>query len=218
MLFIENKYTVLYFRIIEHAKLQVRDSYTEDHHIIPESLGGSSDPSNMVLLTVKEHWLVHKILTKITIGENKRKMLYAFGMFRVDKNGKRILTAKQYEQSRLAFIEAHSKRQVLDSTREKLREVNLALPKDHYCEHCATWFKKGSYRRWHGDLCKINPDIDPRILKERSEHAKNSITDEGRKRISESNSGESNGFYGKKHSDTTKQKWKTRVPWNKKPS
>jgi hypothetical protein len=67
-------------------------------------------------------------------------------------------------------------------------------------------------------LCKINPDIDPRILKERSEHAKNSITDEGRKRISESNSGESNGFYGKKHSDTTKQKWKTRVPWNKKPS
>ena len=30
MLFIENKYTVLYFRIIEHAKLQVRETFRHD--------------------------------------------------------------------------------------------------------------------------------------------------------------------------------------------
>lgn len=167
MLFISNKYTALYFKIIENARQNPYHGFTESHHIIPKALGGDNSVDNLVDLSAKEHWYVHKLLPKMTTGDAKRKMLYAFGMFRVDKTGNRILTAKQYEESKLAFVEAHSKRNVEDSTKQKLRDINLALPKDHHCVHCGGLFTVGKYKQFHGDKCKQNPDIDPEILEKR---------------------------------------------------
>ncbi len=168
MIFINNKYTRIYYQLINTAKLNPRTCSVETHHIIPKSLGGNDDVDNLIALTTKEHWFVHKLLIRMTTGDAKRKMWYAFGMFRVDKLGNRILTSRQYQESKEAFIKAHSKREVTDTTREKLREVNLAIPKDHYCVHCDAWFKVGGFRRWHGDKCKMNPDVDLEMLKKRS--------------------------------------------------
>lgn len=42
-----------------------RDIYTEKHHIIPKSLGGSNRSENIVRLTPREHFVAHKILAKI---------------------------------------------------------------------------------------------------------------------------------------------------------
>jgi hypothetical protein len=39
--------------------------YTERHHIVPKSLGGTDDPSNLVVLTGREHWVAHLLLHKI---------------------------------------------------------------------------------------------------------------------------------------------------------
>lgn len=52
------------------------DCYTESHHIIPHSMGGSDDSDNLVNLTGREHFIVHKILAK----EYKGPMIYAFLM------------------------------------------------------------------------------------------------------------------------------------------
>lgn len=37
------------------------------------------------------------------------------------------------------------------------------------CEHCGKQCDGGNFKRFHGDNCKLNPNIDPNILKERSE-------------------------------------------------
>lgn len=167
MLFISNKYTALYFKIIENARQNPYHGFTESHHIIPKALGGDNSVDNLVDLSAKEHWYVHKLLPKMTTGDAKRKMLYAFGMFRVDKTGNRILTAKQYEESKLAFVEAHSKRIVTEETRAKLSITSSAIPVDHYCIHCNRMFTKGKYNQFHGDKCKLNVNIDPDILEQR---------------------------------------------------
>lgn len=41
------------------------DYYTESHHIVPKSLGGSDGVWNKVLLTPREHFIAHLLLVKI---------------------------------------------------------------------------------------------------------------------------------------------------------
>ena len=74
-MYLQNKYTNWYNNIIAKAKLRVNQTgYTEKHHIIPKSLGGTNDDSNLVRLTPKEHFVCHLLLVKMTVGNDKRKM------------------------------------------------------------------------------------------------------------------------------------------------
>ena len=41
-----------------------RDCKTESHHITPRSMGGTDEASNLVDLTVREHYVAHKLLWK----------------------------------------------------------------------------------------------------------------------------------------------------------
>lgn len=50
----------------------------ERHHIVPKSIGGSNEPTNLVYLTYKEHFIAHLLLTKMFDGKNRAKMIYAF--------------------------------------------------------------------------------------------------------------------------------------------
>lgn len=78
MIFINNKYTNIYFNIIKSA--QIRDllsGYSEKHHIIPKSLGGSNKKDNLVILTAREHFICHWLLTKMVEGDDLRKMKHA---------------------------------------------------------------------------------------------------------------------------------------------
>lgn len=75
--FIDNKYTRMYFAIIEKSKLKIIEEYTEQHHIIPRSLGGDNSTANLVRLSAREHFICHWLLTKMTIGANRHKMIYA---------------------------------------------------------------------------------------------------------------------------------------------
>jgi hypothetical protein len=78
MLFIDNKYQRWYWDIILKAKnRRLVDVYTEKHHIIPRSFGGTNNSDNIVKLTAREHFICHWILTKCTSGEYKNKMIRA---------------------------------------------------------------------------------------------------------------------------------------------
>jgi hypothetical protein len=77
MIFINNKYTNIYYRIIDRAKVRALTEYSEEHHIIPKSLGGNNDKTNLVKLTAREHFICHLLLVKMTTGDDKRKMSYA---------------------------------------------------------------------------------------------------------------------------------------------
>lgn len=62
-------YTKIYQNILDNAKKSSRKKcskhYFEKHHITPKCLGGDDSVDNLVLLTAKEHYVCHHILTKI---------------------------------------------------------------------------------------------------------------------------------------------------------
>lgn len=66
--------------------------YTEEHHILPRSLGGSDDPSNLVRLEYREHYLAHWLLTKFHTGPALYKMLKALGAMGMQASGDRRAT------------------------------------------------------------------------------------------------------------------------------
>ena len=70
-------YLKIYNNIVNNALTRPSQGYTEKHHIVPRSLGGSDDSSNLVELTAKEHFVCHRLLTKIYQGKAKKKMIYA---------------------------------------------------------------------------------------------------------------------------------------------
>jgi len=113
MIFIKNKYSTWYFQIIENARINQRKKskiqYYENHHIIPSSLGGSSNKTNLVLLTAREHFIVHLLLTKMLTGKPKYKMSFALSMLSNIKNigkGRYIPTSRLYEYAKLGAKKA----------------------------------------------------------------------------------------------------------------
>ena len=79
-MYLPNKYTRVYGQIINRAKSRDTEGYVEKHHIIPQSLGGSNDSTNIVKLTAREHFICHLLLTKMVSGSNKSKMYQAAWM------------------------------------------------------------------------------------------------------------------------------------------
>ena len=107
-----NKYKLWYNSITERARNRILESYTENHHIIPRSLGGTDDRNNLVKLTAREHFICHWLLTKMHTGESRAKMIYALnGMKRSNDFAQRYetkITARVYEKLKKEFAEVHS--------------------------------------------------------------------------------------------------------------
>jgi hypothetical protein len=95
IIFENNKYYNWYCSIVELARVEDRtktsEEYYEKHHIVPRSLGGTNDPKNLVLLTGREHFICHLLLTKCTIGSSRYKMMNALSFFTT-----RNLNSRQY--------------------------------------------------------------------------------------------------------------------------
>jgi hypothetical protein len=55
---------IRYLKLIAVAKSNEipENEYTESHHIIPKSMGGTNDKSNIVKLTARLHFLAHLML------------------------------------------------------------------------------------------------------------------------------------------------------------
>jgi hypothetical protein len=97
----------IYDNIIEKAKAENRIKlrkdnvdyvYYENHHVIPKCLEGSDKEHNKVLLTAREHFVCHKLLTYIYKGN--RKITCAFHRMTYNKKGKLILTSRDYLYAR----------------------------------------------------------------------------------------------------------------------
>lgn len=88
MLNVDNKYARHYNLLIEKAKNRTlpKKIYTERHHIIPRSLGGTDDKDNLVRLTAREHYIAHLLLWKMKLpGEANMKMVHAFNQMCIMK-------------------------------------------------------------------------------------------------------------------------------------
>lgn len=107
-----SKYSKLYYKITSNAKQRITEGYTELHHIIPQSMGGSNDKENLVELTAREHFICHWLLIKMTEGKDRSKMLYALnGMKAENRYQQRYhtkITARVYEKYRIEHAHNHS--------------------------------------------------------------------------------------------------------------
>lgn len=102
--FIDNKYRRWYDQLCQRARGRISEPGTERHHIIPKSLGGSNQISNMVTLTYREHFLAHWLLTKFTTGGAILKTKRALACMTLSKNG-RISFSWQFALARKAKSE-----------------------------------------------------------------------------------------------------------------
>ena len=109
MLFINNKYTKLYYNIINSATSISNNEYTEKHHIIPKSIGGTDNQSNIIKLTGRQHFVCHWLLTKMVNGKAKNKMIFAVNkMMSNSKNQNRYkITCRKYELLKIQFAKAN---------------------------------------------------------------------------------------------------------------
>jgi hypothetical protein len=94
MTFTPNKYTRWYYNIVDRAKTRALkvEVYSEKHHIIPKSLGGSNRKDNIVQLTGREHFICHWLLTKmVDHKKHKYQMWNAFScmLYRENLNQER---------------------------------------------------------------------------------------------------------------------------------
>jgi hypothetical protein len=99
------------------------DKYFEIHHVIPRCCGGSDDPSNLVNLTAKEHFVAHALLCFI-FPENPKifQAFNAMSHWGKSKN-KRYCSGQKYQKLRESWIEVM--RNPSEETRRRMSEAKL---------------------------------------------------------------------------------------------
>jgi len=195
MIFIDNKYTKVYFNIIERARTSLISDYVEKHHVVPVSLGGDNAEENLVSLTARQHFICHWLLTKMVAGSAKKKMVFALNMMlcRSTNQHRYRITGRRYELIKKEFnkinpfndkswqdlqrLTNHKGKKRSEETKQKLRE---------------TWSKNKESRVGENH---------PRYGKE--------VSNSTREKMSQSMKGklakEKNPMYGKTHSKEVKK-------------
>ena len=105
------RYLKGYYNLINKCKASSRqkgERYYELHHIIPKSFGGSDLEDNLVLLTPKEHYIAHYLLTKFTKGKLKQKAAFAFYCMNNGFSKKESFAPRLYEKAKREFINLQS--------------------------------------------------------------------------------------------------------------
>jgi hypothetical protein len=114
-------YKRIHDAIIENRRKMGNPSgYSENHHVIPKSFGGSDAANNLVRLTAKEHFIIHRLLAKIYPNSG---MVHAiFKMSCITKaDGRYRVSSRTYEYLR----EQHSKRISEDKVAAKKKSETL---------------------------------------------------------------------------------------------
>ena len=80
-------------------------AYYEKHHIIPKSLGGTNDKSNLAMLTAREHFICHWLLVKMhePNTDARIKMMHALWRMQSTADGNRYINARAYDALRKEY-------------------------------------------------------------------------------------------------------------------
>lgn len=136
--FLDNKYNRWYCDIITKAKNRgflTKQSasdelgYTEAHHIIPKCIGGTDDQSNLVLLTAREHFVCHLLLTKFVQDNMAHKLVYAaWQLSRPTNQKEKVASSRMYAFLREQMSKSYSGKKHTEETKQKMRG-----PRPHLC-------------------------------------------------------------------------------------
>lgn len=172
-----NKYKNWYNQIVQRAKTRTLDTYTERHHIVPRSLGGSDDTDNLVDLTAKEHFICHWLLVKMHTGINRGKMINALYMMQGKSTHQKRYTSKItgriYEHLRKEYSEYIRQQnlgnQITIEQREKIRQSKLGKKRPAFS---AEWRAKLSAASKGENNSRYGVTLSEETRKKMSEKAK----------------------------------------------
>lgn len=126
-MFKENKYTNWYKILISRAADRSKNNgiYFERHHIIPKSMGGDNSKSNLVLLTAKEHYIAHLLLTKMVYNNHVHKMTFAlWRMSHGKQNDKRYMpSSNRYQVAKEKMCSAIRQQNLGQVVTERQKEL-----------------------------------------------------------------------------------------------
>lgn len=169
-----------YARFIDRLKGQSVDGYSEVHHIVPRSLGGSDDADNLIRLTARQHFIAHWMLARAIGGSAARAffMMSNFGKYgQVNSTTYAIARQEYAKQVSQQLKQCPNVPIFTDAHREKLRQAKLGR--------------------------KLS-DETKRKVGEAQRGRK--LSEETRRRISESKKGKATRGCGWKHSEETRKK------------
>lgn len=199
-------YEKIYEALVRHRQtnpvIESSDVYVEIHHILPRCLGGTDDPSNLVVLTGREHYVAHKILLKIyenrfgTSSKEFFKVANAVLMMAQDRRGRKV-SSRDYEKCRRVKSD-QMKQQVPWNKGKKgiYSEATIQKMKDNHAD------VRGERNPMFGLVGEAHPKTGKKMSKEAREKIGNAnrgkkVSIETRRKISESRIGERNPMYGR---------------------
>jgi hypothetical protein len=105
-------YENIYAQLISKYS-SVKQAGYEGHHVVPKSMGGTDDPSNIVFVPCRVHFILHRCLFKIY---KNKQMGYA--MMRMSAYSR--YNSKQYSLSKLVLAGVHPLKQ--QANKDKISE------------------------------------------------------------------------------------------------
>ncbi|QGT54026.1 putative homing endonuclease [Acinetobacter phage Stupor] len=98
-------YSLIYDKLINKAKGREIIEHGEWHHILPRSMGGTDDASNLVKLTYREHFIAHMLLYKV---HKNKQMAFALGRMS-NSRAEKSISSRTYALAREIHSAAVSK-------------------------------------------------------------------------------------------------------------
>lgn len=168
-----------YIKFIDSLKSQVVEGYSEKHHIIPKSLGGTDSKDNLIILTARQHYVAHWILARALGGSAARAFFMMSNFGRYGKTNSKTYDIAREEYSKLASEQMQGRIMppVSDATKEKQRQAKLGR--------------------------KLSPE---HIEKVRLASTGRFVSEETKRKVSEAKKGKSNGRTGYRQLQETRNK------------
>ncbi len=209
-------YRKVYIKIISNARLEEtqglrskKNGYYERHHILPKSLFPlwKKRRTNIVLLTAREHFFCHQLLSKIYPS---KEMSYALVAFTVRPNSDYKISSREYEQ--LKIMHSNLRKGINNWTpesRSKAKETKIkngtlhkSPSKDHKDKISNTLKRKYASKeiKTHNEGHSLNESTKEKIsttLKTKYESGEIKVWNKGQSCPSSQKFGKDNGMFGK---------------------
>ena len=170
----------IYSALVNRRKTHPATGRVEKHHIVPKSLGGSDNKSNLVSLTPREHYVAHRLLAKMHGGPMWAALAF-MSRGAVNSAAGVVVPSRVYALAK-----------------QKDAEWRVDRYKGEGNPFYGKTFTEEQPVKLRGKRVSVEGKNNPNYGGKRSDATK--------RKISESQRGKNNPFFGKKHSPESKKK------------
>jgi hypothetical protein len=117
---------VRYNNFISALKGQVVEGYSEKHHIVPRSHGGSNKKDNLIALTPRQHFIAHRMLWKAYGGSMARAYFMMSATGKYGKIGSKTYSMVREAYSKQVIIQMAKKPNIPAFTPEHRQKLRMA--------------------------------------------------------------------------------------------